>query len=69
MKLGLSTTNFDMRTKKGDKEKKKDDKQNKNIHQENDLDTAFQKFNPSTSPPMNDFMERLAARTLSYHKH
>ena len=66
--MGLSTTNFDMKTKKGDKETKKDDTQKKHIHQENDLDTAFQKFNPSTSPPMNDFMERLAARTLSYYK-
>lgn len=30
------------------------------------LDEAFQKFNPSTSPPNNLFMERLFARNLVY---
>lgn len=30
------------------------------------LDASIQRFNPSTSPPMNDFMDRLIARKLSY---
>ena len=33
---------------------------------DNVLDVSIQRFNPSTSPPMNDFMDRLKARTLVY---
>lgn len=35
---------------------------------DNVLDTSIQRFNPSTSPPMNDFMDRLIARTLVYDR-
>lgn len=34
----------------------------------NVLDVSIQRFNPSTSPPMNDFMDRLIARTLVYER-
>ena len=30
------------------------------------LEIVVQKFNPSTSPPINSFMERLSARSLIY---
>jgi len=30
------------------------------------LETGMEKFNPSTSPPMNSFMDRLAVRNLLY---
>lgn len=30
------------------------------------LETGMQKFDPSTSPPMNSFMDRLAVRNLLY---
>lgn len=30
------------------------------------LEIVVQKFNPSTSPPINGFMERLSARSLVY---
>lgn len=30
------------------------------------LESGIQKFNPSTSPPMNSFMDRLAVRNLLY---
>lgn len=62
MELDSRVTNFSIQKKTKEQEIKNADLQ------ESDLDTAFQKFNPSTSPPMNDFMERLAARTLSYNK-
>lgn len=31
-----------------------------------DLEISFQQFNPSTSPPINSFMDRLMARNLTY---
>lgn len=30
------------------------------------LEVSFQQFNPSTSPPINNFMDRLMARNLTY---
>lgn len=30
------------------------------------LESGIQNFNPSTSPPMNSFMDRLAVRNLLY---
>jgi hypothetical protein len=30
------------------------------------LEIGMEKFNPSTSPPMNSFMDRLAVRNLLY---
>jgi 3-dehydroquinate dehydratase len=30
------------------------------------LESGIQKFNPSTSPPMNSFMDRLSVRNLLY---
>ena len=31
-----------------------------------DLEVSFQQFNPSTSPPINNFIDRLMARNLTY---
>jgi len=37
-----------------------------NDQQSPDLEVSFQQFNPSTSPPINNFMDRLMARNLTY---
>lgn len=43
-------------------------KNEKKEDNDNVLDVSIQRFNPSTSPPMNDFMDRLLARTIVYDR-
>lgn len=52
--------------KKQCKTKKSDIEKNNQMYVKADLELSFQKFNPSTSPPENSFMERLQARNISY---